>query len=79
VRRARDPRAPIHARHAAFAILIERFEEMAFATALRACDEPESARDACQEAFLVHSPLVQREAGRSRAVYLPSSLVAIGH
>src|SRR5262245_48234540 len=53
VRRARDPRATARARHAAFAILVERFEEMAFATALRACDGPESARDACQEAFLV--------------------------
>src|SRR5262245_52669195 len=53
VRRARDPRATARARHAAFAILVERFEEMAFATALGSCDEPESARDACQEAFLV--------------------------
>jgi RNA polymerase sigma-70 factor (ECF subfamily) len=53
VRRARDPRAPIHARHSAFAALVERFEDMAFATALHSCDERESARDACQEAFLV--------------------------
>jgi len=53
VRRARDPRAPIHAQHAAFASLVERFEEMAFATALRSCGEPEVARDACQEAFLL--------------------------
>jgi len=53
VHRARDPRAPIHAQHAAFAVLVERFEEMAFATALRLCEEPELARDVCQEAFLV--------------------------
>jgi len=53
VRRARDPRAPVRAQHSAFAILVERFEEMALTTALRLCDEPESARDACQEAFLV--------------------------
>jgi len=53
VRRARDPHAPIQAQHAAFAVLVERFEEMAFATALRSCDEPELARDACQEAFLL--------------------------
>jgi len=51
--RARDPRAPIHAQHAAFTALVERFEDMAFATALRSCHEQESARDACQEAFLV--------------------------
>jgi RNA polymerase sigma-70 factor (ECF subfamily) len=53
VRTARDPRATIQAQHAAFTVLVERFEEMAFATALRSCDEPEMARDACQEAFLV--------------------------
>lgn len=53
VRRARDPRAPIQSQHAAFTVLVERFEEMAFATALRSCHEPELARDACQEAFLV--------------------------
>jgi len=51
--RARDPRAPIRVQHAAFAVLVERFEEMALATALRWCDEPEWARDACQEAFLI--------------------------
>jgi RNA polymerase sigma-70 factor (ECF subfamily) len=53
VRRARDRRAPTHVQHAAFATLVERFEAMAFATALRACDDIEAARDACQEAFLV--------------------------
>ncbi len=53
VRRARDPRAPIQARHAAFATLVERFEGMAFTTASRWSDGPDSARDACQEAFLV--------------------------
>ena len=53
VRRARDPRASIAEQHAAFSRLVERFERMALGTALRACDDAESARDACQEAFLV--------------------------
>jgi RNA polymerase sigma-70 factor (ECF subfamily) len=53
VRRARDPRTSIHEQHSAFATLVERFEDAAFATALRASRDIESARDACQEAFLV--------------------------
>lgn len=53
VRSARDARAPIAAQHAAFTRLVERFGEMAFATALRGSDDIEAARDACQEAFLV--------------------------
>ncbi len=53
VRRARDSRASIREQHAAFAMLVERFEEMAFTTALGACEDMESARDACQEAFLL--------------------------
>ena len=53
VRRARNPRAPLHEQHAAFTVLVERFEEMAFATALHSCADIEAARDACQEAFLV--------------------------
>src|SRR5688572_17816154 len=53
VRRARDSRASIREQHAAFAMLVERFEEMAFATALVACGDAETARDACQEAFVV--------------------------
>lgn len=53
VRRARDARAPIHEQQAAFTILVERFEEMAFATALPASEDVSAARDACQEAFLV--------------------------
>jgi RNA polymerase sigma-70 factor (ECF subfamily) len=53
VRRARDRSASIGEQHAAFARLVERFERMALATALRATDDAESARDACQEAFLV--------------------------
>ena len=53
VRRARNSRASIAAQHAAFSRLVERFEEMAFATALRGSDDIEAARDACQEAFLV--------------------------
>ena len=53
VRSARDARAPIAEQHAAFARLVERFEEMAFANALRGSDDVDTARDACQEAFLV--------------------------
>jgi RNA polymerase sigma factor (sigma-70 family) len=53
VRRARDSRASIREQHAAFAVLVERFEEMAFTTALGACEDLETARDACQEAFLL--------------------------
>ena len=53
VRRARDARAPIHEQQAAFTILVERFEEMALATALPASEDVAAARDACQEAFLV--------------------------
>jgi RNA polymerase sigma-70 factor (ECF subfamily) len=53
VRRARDPRASVRAQHAAFATLVERFENMALVTALDASDDIESSRDACQEAFLV--------------------------
>jgi RNA polymerase sigma-70 factor (ECF subfamily) len=53
VRRARSPRASIGEQHQAFSVLVERFEQMAFVTALAASDDPEDARDACQEAFLV--------------------------
>jgi RNA polymerase sigma-70 factor, ECF subfamily len=52
VRRARDSRASIGEQHGAFAELVERFEEMALTTALAVSDDLESARDACQEAFL---------------------------
>ena len=52
VRRARDPRGPIREQHAAFALLVERFEQMAFTCALQGCDDTESARDACQDAFV---------------------------
>ena len=53
VRRARDSRTSIREQHAAFAMLVQRFEEMALTTALQACKDAESARDACQEAFLL--------------------------
>jgi RNA polymerase sigma-70 factor (ECF subfamily) len=52
VTRARNARGSIHEQHAAFSALVARFEEMAFVTALRASRDTESARDACQEAFL---------------------------
>lgn len=50
--RARNPRASIHDQHAAFSALVAKFEGMAFATALRASHDRETARDACQDAFL---------------------------
>jgi RNA polymerase sigma factor (sigma-70 family) len=53
VRRARDSRASIREQHTAFAVLVERFQEMALTTALGASEDVESARDACQEAFLL--------------------------
>lgn len=60
VRSARDPRAAIREQHAAFTMLVERFEDMALATALPACEDIEAARDACQEAFLVAWRLLPR-------------------
>ena len=53
VRAARNPRGSIRRRHAAFAVLVERFQAMAMAVALEATGDAESARDACQAAFLV--------------------------
>ena len=53
VRRARSPRVSIRDQHAAFSMLVDRFEPMAIAVALRASDDAELARDACQEAFLL--------------------------
>ena len=53
VRRACDRRLPVRIQHRAFTALVERFEGMAFATALRGCEDIETARDVCQEAFLV--------------------------
>ena len=60
VRRARDRRAAIREQHAAFTVLVERFEEMALATAFPACEDIEAARDACQEAFLMAWRLLPR-------------------
>jgi RNA polymerase sigma factor (sigma-70 family) len=40
-------------RHAAFAVLVERFQAMALALASEGCGDVESARDACQSAFLL--------------------------
>ncbi len=53
VRRARSSGVALQDRQAAFSALVERFEEMALCTALRACGDVELARDACQEAFVV--------------------------
>ncbi|HEX5045154.1 MAG TPA: sigma-70 family RNA polymerase sigma factor [Candidatus Polarisedimenticolaceae bacterium] len=53
VRVARDPRSPVHRRHAAFSVLVDRFQAMALAVAMEGCGDAETARDASQDAFLV--------------------------
>ena len=60
VRRARDPEARLSDQHLAFTALVERFEDAALATALASCHDLESARDACQEAFLLAWRLLPR-------------------
>jgi RNA polymerase sigma-70 factor, ECF subfamily len=52
VESARDDSLPLDEQHAAFAELVRRFEEAAFAWALQRTHDPEEARDVCQEAFL---------------------------
>lgn len=52
VDRARDDSLPLQEQHAAFAELVRRFEEAAFAWALQRVHDPEEARDVCQEAFV---------------------------
>jgi RNA polymerase sigma factor (sigma-70 family) len=53
VRAARDPSLSLRRRHADFTTLVERFQAMALAVAREASDDPESSRDACQNAFLI--------------------------
>ena len=53
VRAACHPHLPIRRRHAAFAVLVDRFQAMALAVALQTAEDTESARDACQNAFLL--------------------------
>jgi RNA polymerase sigma-70 factor (ECF subfamily) len=60
VRRARDRRAAVRDQHAAFTVLVERFEDMAFATALSVCEDIEAAQDACQDGFLMAWRLLPR-------------------
>lgn len=65
VRAARNPHASMGDQHAAFATLVQRFEDMAVAIALRSCGDGESARDICQEAFLAawrHLPSLREPA-----------------
>jgi RNA polymerase sigma-70 factor (ECF subfamily) len=52
VDRARDDSLPVDQQHAAFAELVRRFEEAAFAWAVQRVHDPEEARDVCQEAFV---------------------------
>lgn len=49
---ARDADAPLGSRHAAFAELVRRFQDMAFGYALSVLGAEEPARDAAQEAFI---------------------------
>lgn len=52
VRGSRDPLASLQQQQASFTLLVERFEGMAFQTAVRGSADLEAARDACQDAFL---------------------------
>ena len=53
VRAACHPHLPIRRRPAACAVLVDRFQAMALAVALQTAEDTESARDACQNAFLL--------------------------
>ena len=52
VERARNDALSVDQQHAAFAELVSRFEERAFAWALHVLGDPEEARDACQDGFV---------------------------
>lgn len=52
VEKARDPAAPLHEQHAAFAQLVEQSQHIVFGIALASLREVEDARDAAQDAFL---------------------------
>lgn len=52
VDRARDDALSVAQQHAAFAVLVERFEESALLWAIRLLDDAEEARDATQDAFV---------------------------
>jgi len=52
VERARNDDLPIEEQHAAFAELVERFEQSAFAWSLQLLENPAEARDATQDAFI---------------------------
>ena len=52
VEKARDPAAPLHERHAAFAQLVEQSQHIVFGIALASLRDVEDARDAAQDAFL---------------------------
>jgi RNA polymerase sigma-70 factor (ECF subfamily) len=52
VERARNDSLPVDQQHAAFAVLVSRFEECAFGWALARLGDPEEAKDVCQDAFV---------------------------
>lgn len=51
VERARDSTVPLQERHAAFALLVDETQHLAFGLALSALRDVEDARDAAQEAY----------------------------
>jgi len=53
VNQARDPAASLQAQHAAFAELVRRFQRRVFGLALSSLGNPEDAKDASQDAFIV--------------------------
>ena len=52
VKRAADPALPHETRSRAFAVLVSRFQDMAFAYALGLLGDPHQAEDAAQEGFI---------------------------
>jgi RNA polymerase sigma-70 factor, ECF subfamily len=52
VEKARDPAAPLHEQHAAFAQLVEQSQHLVFGLALASLRNAEEAKDAAQDAFL---------------------------
>jgi RNA polymerase sigma factor (sigma-70 family) len=53
VERTRDPEAPLAERHEAFAAIVRRFQDLAFACAYARLHDRSLAEDAAQDAFLV--------------------------
>lgn len=52
VDRARDPAAPLHEQHAAFALLVQQSQSIVFGLALSRLRDVDDAKDASQDAFI---------------------------